>query len=479
MKLTDLRDELNTRAETTDETPDLLAGVHAKITRTKRRRRTGALGAVAGVALIAALATGLIPGITSTTPQPAETPTPRDYSKDGITLPAFEGADRLEKGWIGRPGESKLDFIWTPEAAQDTRFEGICQSSASSTQYVTISVNDYVVGTNTCDTGYNPDMPDAGIGLQADSALWLAAPAGKPARVVVQLTDQKGRVVNNKITQLALGIYRTAAVPTEGAPVQAPPTSDDDYTKDGVRYRAKIGGKTLLGAMVADRGRNQFEFDVTGTGNAVGFNPFCTVTNAGQFPEYQLAIKIDDQPANKVSCSGDTIDPGRGSYFFDGVALPAGQKVKVTVRLENSLGQSVARPQDWIGMGIYDLGKRRTVDTTSLEELTEHSGHKYRLTQLVSVEAAKADHLQLSTPADTPFLVSYGSTAAPSTEGNSDVVHLTGLGDEIGDQAGGYGTVGIAARPAGTAKITLRDFNERPVKRPQGTLFIALYLPAD
>ncbi|MEV6410581.1 hypothetical protein [Kribbella sp. NPDC051718] len=478
MKLTDLRDELNARAESTDDTPDLLAGVHAKITRTKRRRKAGALGAVAGVAVIAAFATGLIPGVTSTTPQPAETPTPRDYSRDGITLPALEGGDQLEKAWIGRLGESKLDFSWTPKA-QDTRFEGICQSSASSPQYVTISVNDYVVGTDECHSGYDPDMPGAGIGLQADNALWIAAPAGKPARVVVQLTDRDGRTVNNKITQLALGIYRVAPVPPEGAPVQAPPTSDDDYTKDGVRYRAKIGGKTLLGATVADRGKNQFDFTFTGTGAVVGFNPFCTATSTGRFPEYQLAIRIDGKPTSEVSCSGDSVDAGQGTYTFDGVAPSAGQEVKVTVRLENSKGQLVDRPQDWIGLGVYDLGKRRTVDTTSLDELTEHSGYNYRLTKLVSVEAAKADHLELATPGDTPFLVSYGTTGPSAAEGTTDVVHLTGLGEEIGDQAGGYGTVGIAARPAGTAKITLRDYNERPVAHPKGTLFIALYLPAD
>lgn len=478
MKLTDLRDELNARAETTDDTADLLAGVHRKITQTKRRRTAGAAGAVAGVALIAAFATGLLPGLTTTTPQPAETPTPRDYSRDGMTLPAFEGADQLEKGWIGRLGESKLDFSWTPQA-QDTRFEGICQSSASSPQYVTISVNDYVVGTDECHSGYSPDMPGAGIGLQADSALWIVAPAGKPARVVVQLTDKNGRVVDNKITQLALGIYRTAPTPSEGAPVQAPPTSDDDYTKDGVRYRAKIGGKTLLGAMVADRGKNQFDMTFTGTGSLVGFNPFCTATSPGHFPEYQLAISIDGKPTSKVSCSGDSLDPGQGSYTFDGVAPPAGQEVKVTVRLENSKGQLVDRPQDWIGMGIYDLGKQRTVDTTSLEELTENGGHNYRLAKLMTVDAAKADHLELATPADTPFLLSYGSTGDSAAEGTTDVIHLTGLGDEIGNQAGGYGTQGVAARPAGLAKITLKDFNEHPVAHPKGTLFIALYLPAD
>lgn len=473
MKLTDLRDELNARAETTDETPDLLAGVRAKITRTKRRRAAGAAGTVGGIAIVAAFATGLIPGLTTTTPQPADDPTPHDQMKGDVVIRAFEGEDRLMKGWIGDLGENKLDFSWTPQA-QDARFEGICKSGGTSAQYFTVSVNDYIVGTSECGPGDDPTLPGSGIGLQADNALWLVAPAGKPAHVVVQLTNAAGAPVKDTTTQLALGIYHSKVIVPAGPPTQALPTSTDDYVKDGIRYRAKIGGRTLVAALVADRGKNQFDFTFTATGRQLSFNPFCTATSAGESPKYQTAIKVDGQPDTTMSCSGDSVDAGLGSYTDLGATPPAaGQEVKVTVRFEDTKGRLVDRPQGWIGLGIYDLGKQRTIDTTTLEEVTEYNGHNYRLAKLESV-AASAGHLELATPADTPFLVVHGSTA---DAGADALARLTGLGDDSANQSGGYGTTGRGARPAGTAKLTLTDQEGRAVPHPTGKLFLALYLP--
>ena len=53
MNLTDLREELTARAAESDEHPsDLLAGVHRKIIRTKRRRVAGVLVGTAAVAAL-------------------------------------------------------------------------------------------------------------------------------------------------------------------------------------------------------------------------------------------------------------------------------------------------------------------------------------------------------------------------------------------------------------------------------------------
>ena len=469
MKLTDLRDELTARADSTDETPDLLPGVRRKITQTKRRRTAGAAGAVGGIAVIAAFATGLIPGLTSSTPQPADD-VPHDYTKDGVTLHGVEGPDRLEKGWIGDVGENAFDFSWTPES-QDIRFAGYCTSNASSTRYYTVSVNDHVVGTSDCIP--DPVTPGSGISIPANNTLWLLAPAGKPAKVVVELTDGNGRAVHDGSAQIALGIYRTAATTPDGPPTQAPPTSADDYLKDGIRYRARIGGDTLLAAKVADRGTSSFDFDFTAPGGPVSLSDFCTATSAGSEPQYTVSIRFNGEVVSKGSCSGDSTDAGTGTSFIPGATPPpAGQRVKVTVRLEDMNGRAVSRPHDWVGVGIYAKGKIRTIDDTFLDELKEYAGHNYRLADVKLADARTATILELATPADKPFLVAYGTTAL---SGDQPTVRLTGLSQGSSANAGGgIGMVGEAARPAGTAKVNLSTG-----RYTSGHLIIALYLPAD
>ncbi|MFI5711498.1 hypothetical protein [Kribbella sp. NPDC051620] len=475
MKLTDLRAELNARAETTDETPDLLSGVHRKITQTKRRRTAGAAGAVAGVALIAAAATGLLPGLTTTTPQPAETPTPRDYIENGMSISAVEGQDKLLKGWVGELGENKLDFSWTPQERQDLRFEGICQSGKNEIQHVQVTVNDYVVGNSECFPNSESDQPGAGVNIQANDILWMATTPGKAARVVVQLTDETGRPIEDRSTQIALGIYHSAAMPPEGPPGRTPPTSDADYVKDGVRYRAKVGGDTLLGALVADRGKNQFDLTVTATGSQLSFSPLCTamVTGSGQFPQYQLAISFNGEPATSMSCSGGSLDAGTGSSSTTGAKPPAaGEQVKVTVRLEDKNGKPVTRENDWIGLGIYSKGKQQTVDGMGFDEVREYDGRNYRLTELKKVPFPGANRLTIKTPADTPFLVSYGSTGKVDEK---SMIEVTGLSDSPAHSgAGGYGTAGEPARAAGSATLTATGMGKGP-----GHLILALYLPAD
>ncbi|GAA0951979.1 hypothetical protein GCM10009554_54280 [Kribbella koreensis] len=475
MKLTDLRDELNARAETTDETPDLLSGVHRKITQTKRRRTAGAAGAVAGVALIAAFATGLIPGLTTTTPQPAETPTPRDYTKNGMVISAVEGQDTLLKGWVGDLGENKLDFSWTPQERQDLRFEGLCQSGTNEIQHVKVTVNDFVIGTSECFPSYPSDQPGSGVNVQANDTFWLAVTPGKSARVVVQLTDESGRAIQDRSTQVALGIYHSVGTAPDGPPGRIPPTSDADYVKDGVRYRAKVGGDTLLGALVADRGKNQFDLTVTATGSQLSLSPLCTAlaTGPGEFPLYQLSISYNGGPASSVSCSGGSLDAGAGSSVILGVAPPAaGEQVKVSVRLEDKNGKPVTREHDWIGLGVYAKGKQQTVDDTNFDELREHDGRNYRLTELKKVAFPGANRLTIATPADTPFLVSYGSTGKV---GQNSMIEVTGLSNSPGRSgAGGYGTEGEPARPAGTATLTATGIGKGP-----GHLVMAIYVPAD
>jgi hypothetical protein len=466
MKLTDLREELTTRADATDNAPDLLPGVRAKIARTKRRRTAGAAGTIGCLAIIAAVASGIIP---TTTPQPADD-VPRDVQKDGILLPAFEGADRLEKGWIGDLGRNTLDFNWVPEGS-DTRFATVCAASMSSSHFLTVKVNDYVVGTAPCVSDPTPDQPTPGIWVQANSVLWLAAPAGKPAHVSVQLTDEQGRPATRDDAQIALAIYRTAVATPEGPPSQAPPTSAADYVKDGIRYRAKIGGDTLLGAKIADRGSSSFEFDFTATDQPVSLHDVCTATSPGTDPQYQVSVKFNGVAIGKTSCSGNTTDAGSGSSWTPGTLPKAGQRVKVTVQLEDKNGRPVSRPNDWVGLGIYAKGEQRTIDDTTLDVVREYAGRNYRLTEVKQADVKTTKDLELATPADKPFLVAYGTAGL---KGDQPTVEISGLTHGTPSVGGGIGLVGEAARPAGKAKVHLSTG-----KYTSGHLVIALYLPAD
>ncbi|MEV8374318.1 hypothetical protein AB0P21_16360 [Kribbella sp. NPDC056861] len=466
MKLTDLRDELTTRANTTDETPDLLAGVHRKITQTKRRRMVGAAGIAGGVAAIAAFAF-VLPSLTTSTPAPASD-VPRDYVKDGMVLHGLEGKDQLEKGWIGDKGQGTLAFSWTPKA-QATRFVNYCVNDRGIPRYATVTINDYLVGTNDC--GTDQDSLGGGTSVLADNALWLVAPAGKPARVVVQLTDGNGRSVQDPGTQVALGIYRTAFEPVPAPPTQAPPTSPDDYVKDGIRYRAKIGGDTLLAAGIADRGKNSVEFSFTATGGPISVTDFCTASSPGPEAQYQTSISFNGQQVSSGSCTGASTDAGVGTSFIPGQSPPAGQRVTVSVRLEDKAGKPITKPNDWIGLGIYAKGKQRVVGDTFLDEVREYNGRNYRLADLKTAEARTARQLELATPADKPYLVSYGSS---TLAGDAAQVSVTGLSTGTNNTAGGIGTAGEGPRPAGTVKLELSAG-----KFTAGVLVLALYLPAD
>ncbi|WP_020393165.1 hypothetical protein [Kribbella catacumbae] len=468
MKLTDLRDELTARANSTDETPDLLPGVRHKIARTKRRRTAGAAGAAGGLAIIAIVASGIVPGLSTTTPQPADD-VPRDYTKDGVVLRGVDGADRLEKGWIGDTGQDKLTFSWTPEG-KAVRFATYCNSTASSLRTVTIRVNDYIVGTNECLA--DPEASGDGIRVPTDHLLGLLAPAGKPARVTAQLSDALAQPVQDSSVQLALGIYQTAVAPSSGPPSQAPPTSADDYVKDGIRYRAKVGGDALLAAKIGDRGKTSFDLAFTAPGGRISLHDFCTARHTGVDPQYQVSIRFNGSAAIKTSCSGEgSIDAGANSSFIPGETPPAGQRVTVTVRLEDRNGKPLSKPDDWLGLGIYAKGKARAVGDSFVDVVKEFNGHNYRLAEVKTADARTARELELATPADKPFLVAYGTAGMA---GDQPTVGVTGLTDSSSNVGGGIGIAGEAARPAFTAKLTLS-----PGKYTRGHLVLALYLPAD
>jgi hypothetical protein len=477
MNLTDLREELTARAAESDEHPsDLLAGVHGKISRTKRSRVAGVL---VGTAAVAALAIGVLPGLTDTsTPDPAVTPTaPADYTKDGLTVHGQVGSDLLEKGWIGRPGENRLEFVWTPTRTSISLYT-FCRSSELVMTSVRVQVNGHHAAEQSCNDASDSPDPANGMALGADSSIWLNAPVGKPARVTVSLVDEQGRELNGPETQLALGIYDTGEHQPLGAPTQTPSTSADDYVKDGVRYRAKVGGDSLAAAVIGSPGQASVKLKFTATGAKISLRSFCTA-NDDQYskPQYQVAVNLSSGLEKMSNCDSQSTDAGGGGGLTISDASKVGQVVEATVTLRDGRGRPVSRPGVRIGLGIYRPGAQRIISgvgdqQVSLDEVREYSGYLYRLTDVRTVDAKTTDHLDIATPEGKPFLVAFGSTDLGAATVTATLTGLSSGTSGSGVHGTGVGLVGEAARKAGTARVAVTDG-----KPTQGKLLLGIYVP--
>lgn len=483
MKLTDLRDELTTRADSVDDVaPDLLPGVRRKITQTKRRRTAAVSGFVGCVAVIAALATGVIPGLTKTTPQPAED-IPTDYIKNGITVRGAEGQDRLLKAWVGAPGENTLEFNWIP-TTKNVAFYPLCRGGAWSVTSMRVALNGRLLFGQPCDEDATTPSPARRTEVLADAPEWLDLQVGKPVKVTLTLEEATGGTFEEDSTQLAVGIYSTPGTTQAGMPRQLPPTSSADYTKDGYRYRAQIADRKLLGAVVSDPGHVQAKFEITGTGGPLVLYNLCTARELTE-GAYSLGIAIPGLPKRTSSCgpAGSTdLGTGNSTTLPAEQTLAAGKKVTVTVTLEDAKGNPVAQSDARIGLGIYQDGQKRAYPAGAgqpdfrLDELVEVAGHNYRLADVRTADAT-AGRVGLPTPAGRPFLVSYG----PSDITDADEVSVLFGGVDGGGSIistattpGGMGQAWVPARDGATA--TLETASGRPTK---GKLLLALYLPAD
>jgi hypothetical protein len=470
MNLTDLRTELAARATEPDRHPaGLLAGVHRKINRTRRRRVAGIL---AGTAAVAALAVGVLPGLTTTgETDPADTPG-SDYVEHGVVLPGRLGADLLVKGAIGTLGESRLEFGWTPTTAQTT-LHTFCPSLVPRLS-LRIQVNGHHVADHVCaDTGNRPD-PDRGTVLRPDSTVWLDAPIGKLAGVTVTLVDEHGLPVSDPTAQLALGIYRSGSSPVSGPPSRTPPTSPDDYAKDGIRYRAEVGGSTLTAAAVGEPGQSAVTLRFTATEASIGLRDFCTAPYGD--PQYEVVITLNGQARTSSGCDSASTDAGGGGeirLLGDSNGIRPGQVVEATIRLQDRTHRPVSLPGMRLGLGIYRQGPQRPIDGgTSLDEVREHQGYLYRLTDVQTTVARAGARIRIATPQHTPFLIAFGSKDV----GSSDTkIQLSSERDGQAPttsalEGGGLGTDAVGAGRAGLATLSL--VAGKPTK---GHLILAVY----
>lgn len=489
MNLTELRAELEARATEADTHPtDLVSGAYRKIRQTKQRRIAGALG---GTAVVALLAAGLIaPSLTSTTPDPAQPP-PADYVKDGITFHGTVGQDRLEKAWIGKAGQNPLTFTWTP-TSNNVTLRSICRSTASTPKSLHIWVNGRKITDLDCITGTNESGTATQLLTPAD-ALWVDAPIGKPAQVKVSIYDQQSGREGDSSAQLALGIYDTP-IPTidpyQLVPTRIPAAGPGDQSKDGIRFRAKVGGNTLAAAAIGEPGQNSVQVRFKPAGAPLVLKTFCTANNGEyQQPLYTISVRIGTSPARLTSCSAETTDVGTASS--SSIPWPAStETVQATATLVDLKGRPVTVKDARIAFGVYFQGPQRIVtapdgSSVAVDEVIEANGYTYKLADLKTAEAATTRQFSINVPTDKPYVFGAGSTSLGASKAVSgDVAGITGMylstdpsqPDAVDDF--GFGTsVQPAGHPLenpGVATFKLQEGH--PTK---GKYILAVYLPVE
>ena len=485
MNLTDLRAELDARATEAEDRPtDLVAGTRRKIRQTKQRRIAGALG---GTAVVALLAAGLIvPGMTSTAPDPADPP-PADYVKDGVTFHGMVGDDRLEKAWIGKFGEGPLNFTWTP-TTNSVVLRSACRATASTPKAIRVWINSRLVADLECNSDTNSS--DGGVrSLTPTDAVWLDAPIGKPARVKVDIVDQLSHREGDQNAQIALGIYNSPvrAVDDNGVPTRIPPASPGDYSKDGIRFRAKAGGNALAAAVVGDTGQSSVHLTFTPNGTPLLLRTFCTANNGGyDDPQYEVAVRIGNQVERRSTCFAGTTDVG--AEGGGSISIPAStEPMQATATLVDKKGRPVTVKDARLAFGVYYQGAQRVVtgpdgNKVYLDEVTEAYGYTYKLADLKTADAASTRRLAIGIPTGKPFVLAAGSTALGDTglvDGNvkgldSDLYlstdpTLPGSPDDLG-------LTQAAVPPRQNDTATLEIDQGHPTK---GKYVLAVYLPQD
>lgn len=477
MKLTDLRDELSTRAGESEQHAygDLLPGVRRKVRNTKRNRIAGA---VAGVATAAVVAAGLVPNLTgSSTPDPARTPTtqpPQNYTRNGVTFKGLEAnGDRLAQASVGKSGQTTVSFRWTP-TTRSASLRVVCTASDTINHSASVRFNGVNV-LNECVGGAEPGPPQD---FPATDALWTNIKPGEPVNVTVELVDATGRRVADPTATLGAAMYTTGSRTASSGPMpsRSPSTSPDDYTRDGIRYRAKIGGDTLIGATVGTRGQQAVTFTFTPTSTDLSFSPFCLAD-----AKHWAHIDLNGKPGFGMSCTGSgSTDAGGGNQTFrpgEGwKELELGRPNTLTVRLTDKNRRSVTDGDARIGLGVYRRGPQHTVqgdgDVVELPKVREFAGYLYELAGVRTAGAGRGASVSISTPAGVPFLVGYGSTAT----GTSIRVALSGAGTAAAEMSGVDGAgIGLTDQPArASGQATLKVMEGKPAK---GKLVLAVYTP--
>ncbi|MFK4082521.1 hypothetical protein ACI2LF_00315 [Kribbella sp. NPDC020789] len=477
MNLQDLRSELNARAdEAAAREPDLLPGVRQKIRRTKQRRTASALVSVAAVA---ALAVAIVPGVVSTsTPDPAES-TPADYVKDGQTIPGMINGDKLLKAWIGDPDQSAFSFGWTPSTNKIAVYAFCDSVGYALPTEVRVTIGGRYLGSSGCGDG-TTESGTVPLGtFLADSPLWLTAPVGKATTVSAQVVESGSGKAQPTSRPVRIGIYSTTDASRIGIGTP-PPAGPDDFQQDGITYRKKIGGDTLLGAGVARPGSNEVRFKFAPNGSLLSLRPFCTAnggTVTGDVP-YWVEITLNGKLATKISCHAESTDAGASGTASGDEQAPAGPEVEAVARLIPADKNSPPLPTDgYLALGVYAQGPKRVVGGVGLAERIEVGGTNYRLATVESAPGT-AGRVEIDTPANQNFVLAYGGAglgAGRILRAEARVGTAVAGGMQVDPESGG--DLGVATEPVAAGPATKAGLVITEGKPTGGSLVVAIYLP--
>lgn len=470
MNLADLRAELTQRANESRPRPSLLPGVQHKVRTTRRNRRLA--GSAAVLLALIAVAAGVLPGLTrDSSPEPAQSPTPpADDVAHGVTIPGTYNGARLQKAFIGKPGQRRATFKWAP-ASNRLTVGLVCSAEKADAATLRVSIEDVPVLDTTCSS--TKELSVIG-GIREDDGLWTEVSPGREATVVLELVTEDGRAVADSTAVLGVGLYTSPPPKKAQMPTRVPPTSTNDYVVDGFRYLSKVGGRTLVRATIGSPGQNTLAFEFTPSSKHVRVAPFCLgdgthrvdVRINGVEAPYPHECQLERRELGERAYSAGV--PGEG---WPGVKV--GQSNTVTVRLVDRRGETVTG-RARIGVGVYQDGEKQrlVVGDLSIEidKLVDYGGYNYRLVDVRTAVAVAKKWLTIPTPADTPFVVGYGSAGI----GEFGELQLVGLKHHAtsGTDVDGFVLTGQWPHPAGVASIRLVQGEPK-----KGMTYIAIYEP--
>ena len=463
-----------------------MPGAHRKIRQTKQRRIAGALGGTAVVALLAAGLRSCPASPRPPRPRPSRRPTtPRTASPSTAIGRRRTG---WTKAWVGKPGENTLDFTWTP-TTNNLVLRTFCRSTSSTPKSILVWFDGQWVSSSECSSGTG-SSPEALQPVPPDSPLWADLKVGRPVRVRVVIVDDASRREGDSSAQLALGIYNSPvlSVDQNNIPTRNAPTSPDDVTKDGIRFRAKVGGDTLAAAAVGDKSQNSIELTFTPNGAPLVLRSFCTATNKPHDgAQYEVSVRIGKLPARRMSCFANSTDAGADGLGSTVPLAASPEPVQVTATIVDLKGNPVTVKDARLALGVYFQGAQRVVTApdgskVSLNEVTEANGYTYKLAELKTADAATARKLSIGTPAGKPFVFAAGSTALGGAGRVTGKVTGIDTGFYLATDPslpGGPDDFGLSltAEPPGAAGTATFELEQgHPTK---GKYVLAVYLPME